>query len=76
MLVRTFLGGEAAPLPLISRPARSIPCSESGLMNLAEAANRMSCQRSSHVLAVLQISRDYFGLPGQGRQRSPRRLEI
>lgn len=76
MLVRTFMGGEAAPLPLISQPARTIPCAESAFTSLAEAANRMSCHRSPHVVAVLQISRDYFGLPGQGRQRSPLRLEL
>jgi hypothetical protein len=75
MLVRTFSGGEAASLPLISLPARSIPCEDAPFMGFDEAENPMHCNRSPHLVAVLKVSRNYFGLPGQGRKLSPRCVE-
>ena len=75
MLVRTFSGGEAASLPLVSLPARPIPCEDTPFMGLDGAENLMHCHRSPHVVAVLQVSRNYFGLPGQGRKLSPRCVE-
>ena len=71
MLVRTILGGEAAPLPLISMPVLSIRCKDSSLTERDEEANLMACTPSPHVVAVLQVSRHYFGLPGQERKVSP-----
>ena len=72
MIVRTFMGGETTPLPLISRPARSIQCEDPPLIDLDDSANLMTSHRSPHVVAVLQVSRNYFGLPGQGRKLFPR----
>jgi hypothetical protein len=76
MLVRTILGGEAAPLPLISMPMRSIPCKDPSFMQRDEEANLMVCTPSPHVVAVLQVSRHYFGLPGQERKASPYGAEL
>lgn len=75
MRVRTILGGEVFPLPVISLTARSLPCEAPAFMDPEETANLMACRPSRHVDAILQVSRDYFGLPGQGRQSSPRRVE-
>jgi len=75
MLVRTILDGEAAPLPLISVPGRLIPCDDPSFMTRDEEASLMACTPSPHVVAVLQVSRNYFGLPGQGRKVSPRGAE-
>ena len=36
MLVRTILGGEAAPLPLISMPVQSIRCKDPSFMERVE----------------------------------------
>ena len=76
MRVRTILGGEAAPLPLISMPMRSIPCKDPSFMQRDEEANVMVCTPSPHVVAVLQVSRHYFGLPGQERKASPYGAEV
>jgi hypothetical protein len=75
MIVRTFLGGETTPLPLISQPARSIQYEDPPFTDLDEAANLMTSHRSPHVVAVLQVSRNYFGLPGRGRKLSTRGVE-
>jgi len=72
MIVRTFLGGETTPLPLISKPARSIQCEDPPFIDLDDPADLMIAHRSPHVVAVLQVSRNYFGLPGQGRKLSSR----
>jgi len=75
MLVRTILGGEAAPLPLISAPGRSIRYEDPSFIERYEEANLMACTPSPHVVAVLQISRHYFGLAGHERKLSPRGAE-
>ena len=75
MLVRTNLGGEAAPLPLISVPGRSIRCEDPSFIDRDEESNLMTCNPSPHVVAVLQVSRHYFGLPGHERKLSPRGAE-
>jgi len=75
MLVRTILGGEAAPLPLISVPGRSIRCEDPSFIDRDEESNLMTCNPSPHVIAVLQVSRHYFGLPGHERKLSPRGAE-
>ena len=76
MLVRTILGGEAAPLPLISMPVRSIPFEDPSFMERDAGANLMVCPPSPHVVAVLQVSRHYFGLLGQERKLSRRGAEV